>query len=331
MKKTFLSLLLLFFISILFAHAETPDHFPEEKAAESAYHLMVGMFGYTEEEARALRYEALYNEKTIGTHVSVYPSFSSDQSFFLRYSDEGWLSESDIIVPDWYREPTRSASTDDAICAARHLMPGLYGFKILDQFRYEAVVDPEKQRIEVDAYPFPESDEHIVLIYSANGVLVSHTLPDILDLSGYDEKVFTTNKVFTEYTLEERAAYSEEYIPKVEAILRLNPDYHDIVHYTYTRSRYGVPTDEDLSKADALAIADQALHDILQPNQEWSRNYGSLSFFDVTDENRPLWKFLFLSDTRSQYDRYVVRVNARTGEVVTAFKATLQTPLWELY
>lgn len=331
MQKIISSLLLLLCLVIPCAHAEIMDHFPEEKAAESAYHLMVGMYGYTEEEARALRYEALYGEKMVGTQVLIYPSFSSDQSFVLYYYDEGWIRASDIAIPDWYCEPTRKVSTDDAICAARHLMPGLYGFKVLDQFQYEAVFDPWKQCIEVDAYPFPESDEHIVLIYSVNGVLISQTLPDILDLSAYDEKVRTTNKVFTDYSLEERAAYSEEYIPKVEAILRLNPDYHDIVHYTYTRSRYGVPTDEDLPRADARALADQALHDLLQPNQEWSRKYGSLIFFDVTDENRPLWKFFFFSDTRGQRDRYVVRINARTGEVVAAFKETPQTPLWECY
>ena len=95
MKKQMILLLLFLLLSLtaFCAHAEIMDCFPEEKAANSAYHLMVGMFGYTEAEAQALRYETSIEDGSIATHVSVYPPFPSDACFSLSYLGDGSLND----------------------------------------------------------------------------------------------------------------------------------------------------------------------------------------------------------------------------------------------
>lgn len=130
------------------------------------------------------------------------------------------------------------------------------------------------------------------------------------------------------FTLEEKAAYSEEYIPKVEAVMRLKPDY-DGLHYDYTRSRYGLPKDGDLAQEIALEIAKQAAMELLGLDDDWFDDYFWYhTFFDVTDPERTLWKFYFGS-TRPGRGKYVIRLNSKTGEVIKAFKYTGSMPLWE--
>ena len=326
MKKQMILLLLFLLLSLtaFCAHAEIMDCFPEEKAANSAYHLMVGMFGYTEAEAQALRYETSIEDGSIATHVSVYPPFPSDACFSLSYLGDGSLNDN-ITVPDWYTVPSHPTSSDDVILAARHLMTGLYGYtpKVAEQFQYQAVAHPDIHWIDVFVYPFPDMEECFSLGYNECGLLMSEVLPDILDFGAYASYVKEVGRPFMWFTHEERAVYSQVFIPKVEAAMRLNPFSFDVLaHYDYTRCVYGIPAQSDLPEETALEIARGVLIDSFGRSDEWVQNAGTESYFDISDPNQPLWKFFFTHWDGVEQRQYVVRLQAETGEVIKAFEYT---------
>lgn len=324
MKKQMILLLLLLLLSLtaFCAHAEIMDCFPEEKAANSAYHLMVGMFGYTEAEAQALRYETSIEDGSIATDVSVYPPFPSDACFSLSYLGDGSLN-ANTTVPDWYTVPSHPTSSDDVILAARHLMTGLYGYtpKVAEQFQYQAVAHPDIHWIDVFVYPFPDMEECFSLGYNECGLLMSEVLPDILDFGAYASYVKEVGRPFMWFTHEERAVYSQVFIPKVEAAMRLNPFSFDVLaHYDYTRYVYGIPAQSDLPEETALEIARGVLIDSFGRSDEWVQNAGTESYFDISDPNQPLWKFFFTHWDGVEQKQYVVRLDAKTGEIVKAFE-----------
>ena len=222
----------------------------------------------------------------------------------------------------------QSVSTDEIILSAHHLMTEVYGYdvSIVDAFRY--VVEEKNTGFEIRVYPFSETDDCFIIMYDEDGMLQSSKMPEILDLSAYDKMVYDEHRTFQMFTLEEKAAYSEEYIPKVEAVMRLNPDY-DGLHYDYTRSRYGLPQDGDLDQEIALEIAKQAAMEWLNLEDDWfDGHFWYQTYFDVTDPEQTLWKFYFGS-TRPGRGKYVIRLNSKTGKVVKAFKYTGNMPLWE--
>lgn len=233
-----------------------------------------------------------------------------------------------ISVNGFAESETRSVTTEEAVLLAHHIMTEVYSYdeNITNSFRY--VAEENDVGLEVRVYPFAETADCFVITYQKDGTLNSCRVPDILDLSAYDKQAYEQHKMFSMYTLEEKAAYSEEYIPKIEAVMRLNPDY-DGLHYDYTRSRYGLPGEDDISQETALEIAKQAAMDLLGLDTGWfDSHFWHQTFFDVTDPECTLWKFYFGS-TRPGKGKYVIRLNSKTGEVVKAFKYTGDMPLWE--
>lgn len=222
----------------------------------------------------------------------------------------------------------RHISAEEVILSAHNVMTEVYSYdeSIVNSFHYD--VEEKHNELEVRVYPFTETNDCFILTYKKDGTLQSCSVPDILDLSAFDKLVYEKHKTFSMYTLEEKAAYSEEYIPKVEAILRLNPNY-DGLHYDYTRSRYGLPEDDDLTQELALEIAKQAAIDLLGLDADWfDDHFWHQTFFDITDPDCTLWKFYF-GNTRPGKGKYVIRLNSKTGEVVKAFEYTGNMPLWE--
>ena len=53
---------------------------------------------------------------------------------------------------------------------------------------------------------------------------------------------------------------------------------------------------------------------------EWTIHSGRESYFDVTDPEKPLWKFFFTHFDGVEQKKYVVRLDAKTGEIVKAFE-----------
>lgn len=225
-------------------------------------------------------------------------------------------------------QDTKPFEEQDAILGAHHLMTEVYDYDadVADTFRYE--VCPGDEGFEVRVYPFPEMEEHFTVVFQTDGTLLDAVKPEILDFSAYDRQVYESHKTFFMYTLEEKAAYSEEYIPKVEALLRLKPDY-DGIHYHYTRSRYGLPGEDDLPEERAWEIAKQAAMDRLALDADWfDEHVWHQTFFDVTDPACTLWKF-YIGSNRPGKGKYVIRLNSKTGDVVKAFEYTGDMPLWE--
>lgn len=301
--------------------------FPIEDSIRHAEHLMVGMFGYSEEEAGVMRYEATIEPGSNATEVHVYPLADSDDYFYLRYFWDGSLLEERTIVPSCYTIPDQTISHDRALQAAYHLMIGFYGYdpQVAMAFRYEAVSHADIHLIHVSVYPFPETDEygseHYNLEYTEYGLLMSQVVPDILDFTPYYNMAKEAGRPFQWFTHEERAAYSKEYIRKEEALLRLNPSSSDAVsNYNFTRYVYGIPDESVLPEEDALEIAQGVLMERFGRSAEWVTNAGLESYFDVTDPDKPLWKFFFTHFDGVERKRYVVRLDAKTGELVKAFE-----------
>ena len=84
MNKKWKKLACLMFFFLLFAMpcaADDLDTLPVEEAVRAARHVMIGMIGYSEQEADALRYEGYHLEGNITTTVEVYPAQTTDDPF----------------------------------------------------------------------------------------------------------------------------------------------------------------------------------------------------------------------------------------------------------
>ena len=135
-------------------------------------------------------------------------------------------------------------------------------------------------------------------------------------------------------TLEQKAEYSQKINPLVQAMLdsgdlsaitesdgRVN--YDIIAASTYT---YGLPGQNDIPQQQALEIANRAIRDTYGLKENTLSLYGWVcTFFDITNPEKPLWRFLMqpapgvrygVDLDASQYNlRYRVEVDARTGEI----------------
>lgn len=332
---------LLLVLSMTYAWAEEDSEiyaFPIEDSIYLAKHLMIGMFGYSEEEAETMRYEATIEFGSNATDVQVYPIVDSNEYFELSYLWDGSLIEDKVTVPSCYTYSAQTGSSDRAIQSAYHLMIGLYGYdlQVVSQFRYEVISHEDIHIIHVNVYPFPETDkygkEHFDLEYDENLKLVNHVLPDILDFTPMYDMAKQAGRPFPWFTHEERAAYSKEYIPKEEAILRLKPSSADaIANYDFTRCVYGIPDESVLPEDDALEIAQSILMEQFGRSAAWVLKAGRESYFDITASDKPLWKFFFTYFDGIEQKQYVVRLNAKTGEIVKAFEWNDECESYERY
>ena len=329
-KGILLFAVLIFVLTATFAWANENSGiqaFPIEDSVRQAEHLMVGMFGYSHEEAKSMRYEAKTEFGSNATDVQVNPLADSDDHFDLSYLWDGSLIEWKTIVPSCYSPSAQMISLAEACQQAYHLMIGLYGYdpQVAEQFRYEAIPHEDIHIIYVDVYPFPETDEYgeerFRLEYTEYGLLEYHKIPYILDFSAFYEMSKRIKRPFPWFTHEERAAYSKEYIPKEEAALRLKPSSADAIsNYDFTRCVYGIPDESVLPEADALEIAREVLMESFGRSAEWTIYSGRESYFDITDPEKPLWKFFFTHFDGVEQKKYVVRLDAKTGEIVKAFE-----------
>ena len=135
------------------------------------------------------------------------------------------------------------------------------------------------------------------------------------------------NVFITRWSHEERAAFSEKWIPIAEAYQESHPYFtgseSDI--WRYTRRVFGIPTDQEISQEEAFAVAKNALKAYGETDQTFAeRNeYDEVFyFFDATKPDQPQWRLAICFDSRNgQYrmgDRrcYFVKINARTGDIM---------------
>lgn len=116
-------------------------------------------------------------------------------------------------------------------------------------------------------------------------------------------------------TLEERAEYSKEWVPRVEAELKVNPEYRGF-HYYETRHIYGVPDESDITQEAAREIATAQIEEVFGiRNVSWEDVYADV-YFDITNPEAPLWKMYFAIDEIDPWRFIWVEIDAKQGEVM---------------
>ena len=134
---------------------------------------------------------------------------------------------------------------------------------------------------------------------------------------------------FHNMTLEEKAAFSAEWNPVVEDYIAENPYYpnYNTLLYQATRNVFGLPTEENITKEQALDIAINEI--IALGANEATLDMREVRYsFVVTDPEHPYWVVYFYPPyTEEGYDvgetdTYRVKICAITGSVISAYNAT---------
>lgn len=161
----------------------------------------------------------------------------------------------------------------------------------------------------------------------------------------HDEAASSGVYAFREWPHALRARYTMEITPRVQEIIASGdltdlmncgtPDAAVIACSTYL---YGMPGDKEISEEKARDIACKALHDAYGvPESVFALYREKTVYFDVTDQQKPLWKFFFnpksldVRQLANGYDNplvdtcYKAEIDARTGEVVKTEEFAFQT------
>ena len=134
---------------------------------------------------------------------------------------------------------------------------------------------------------------------------------------------------FHNMSLEEKAAFSAEWNPVVEAYIAENPYYpnYNTLLYRATRNVFGLPGEDHLTQAQALDIAISEIR-ALGANEATLDMREVRYSFVVTDPEHPYWVIYFYPPyTEEGYDvgeidTYRVKICAISGEVISAYNAT---------
>lgn len=150
-------------------------------------------------------------------------------------------------------------------------------------------------------------------------------------MDAYSEKA--NLKAFWDWPLELKADYSKEINPMVKSILD-SGDLSDLMFdgrvpnsvIAQSTFIYGLPGDKDISQNRAFELAARAIRETYGLDEETLALYKLVStFFDITNPEKPLWKFLFRPETWTDFEggldnpqyhlRYKVEIDARTGDI----------------
>lgn len=253
-----------------------------------------------------------------------------------------------VAIAMSFHVPAGAAQASDAEIteSALNVMTEIYSIDsdIAETFRYE--IASAEDPVTVNVYPFDDRDDPFVIVYDSDGFVLRIDPPDILNFDILDGQEYYFD--FLGMDDEQRAQYSKEYIPKVEALLRIDPDFYEDAfpssiaekarwHYDTTRRVYGVPDEGDLTKQEgyekALTVLEEQFDVKWSPEGDDEVNYYD-SFFDVTDPEQHFWQYdinLLNKEDPSKGGYYIVSIDSKTGEVVDAFEYTDDMPLYLLY
>lgn len=134
---------------------------------------------------------------------------------------------------------------------------------------------------------------------------------------------------FWNMSIEEKAQFSEKWIPLVNAYLARHPyaPQPNNLFYYATRCVYGIPAEDDIQQEDAIHLARQATVTLGASLDTLDRRPVEC-LFDITDPQNPLWKIVVTSAkvnrneyvTNQNWARYRVVINAKTGVVEEAWE-----------
>lgn len=127
-------------------------------------------------------------------------------------------------------------------------------------------------------------------------------------LGSYEEELNEEGKHFYEWSVQEKAEFSQIWIGKVEEYQKQNPYYKGDDHsfWIWTRHRYGIPDQKAISQEKALQIAIQRVKSEFGEEVSGEQTYY---FYDVTIPERPEWRLAV--DTE-----FFVTIDPYTGEVL---------------
>ena len=151
---------------------------------------------------------------------------------------------------------------------------------------------------------------------------------------------------FGAWPLSLKAEYARDIAPRVRAIVDsgdltpldngAGPNLYVIAAAAYD---YGLPGEGDLAQEDALERARETVRERFGLSQEaLSRYTDVLVYFDATDPDAPLWRFVFQPEMdardalgQAQYDlRYRVEIASPAGDVASAEAFKRQVPVYDL-
>ena len=134
---------------------------------------------------------------------------------------------------------------------------------------------------------------------------------------------------FGGWSLDEKAAFSQEWMPFMERYMKGHLEYRG-PYYLETQHLYGLPQDNGISQSDALKAAQTTALEKLHATEEELARCGVHYYYDITDAKRPLWK-VYLSTLFSYNWKYgdsmgyFVVIDAIEGGLVDAYVRTEQT------
>lgn len=284
--------------------------------------------------------------------------------------DDG--ADDTFIVPDdsVISEAQAVTAAREAILSAQGLEDGALDAAQPVADLYVTQQQPDRPRWNVQFKLFREgSDSYVERVYSAvvdarSGEVLSDTgathpdeaaaqqiaaRPDTPLLEAIDamaESVQRDIASFPAWPLALKAEYARDIAPRVRAIVdggdlaplcrSEDPDLYVIAAAAYD---YGLPGEGDLAQEDALERARETVRERFGLSQEaLSRYTDVLVYFDATDPDAPLWRFVLQPEMgaqdalgQAQYDlRYRVEIASRTGAVVSAEAFERQIPVYNL-
>jgi hypothetical protein len=285
--------------------------------------------------------------------------------------EQAWYSQLMVDVGfekdghTFYVEPTGPVTEEQAIAIAKKDIAAAYGIEesVLDACtRYTSFQIPEFAKPgDTQAYWMVEylqpMDSEIELPFGIGIGLFVH--PDTGELLQTAQEVIDERNAVNEYTKdplllveevfyekygrpeddighEARARYSQEIVPIIRQLAEKYPDFYIAYMMAPTMFVYGIPDENALSEKEAQALAEDVLVNELGRKQEELQffTHKIRVFYDITNPEKPLWKFLF-SDPHMYEDEaaviayygkqqknyppfYKVEMDAFTGEITKA-------------
>ena len=134
----------------------------------------------------------------------------------------------------------------------------------------------------------------------------------------------SNGRMFSSWTVEEKAEFSRYWKPIIDQYLTVNPYYQNWNKSIYraTRFIYSLPERGEIPRKSARSIAGKELVRLGAPESS-AMSRTAYEYFDRTNGANPQWRFVFPSanDDRS---RYKVTIQAATGKIVDSFKVITQ-------
>lgn len=145
---------------------------------------------------------------------------------------------------------------------------------------------------------------------------------------GFNKPVGEPTIVFEYWPLEHQKAFTDLVRPIVQQNMAENPNYADWSYAFYATHYYGLPDENAVQQDAAQATAYAALTSHLKlPDALVAYCDDVYCFYDVTEPDKPLWKFFFSANKHwNEVEamgvepgiRYRILIDACTGEIVDA-------------